>query len=89
MLCDEVVSALDVSVQAVVLDLLAVLSAARGTTLVFVTHDLAVVRSIADRICIMRDGVIRETGSADQIFDRPADAYTAELLATVPRPAPV
>jgi ABC-type oligopeptide transport system ATPase subunit len=37
----------------------------------------------------MRDGVIRETGSADQIFDRPADAYTAELLATVPRPAPV
>jgi peptide/nickel transport system ATP-binding protein len=88
-LCDEVVSALDVSVQAVVLDLLAVLSAARGTALVFVTHDLAVVRSIADRICIMRDGVVRETGSADQIFDRPEDAYTAELLATVPRPAPV
>ena len=88
-LCDEVVSALDVSVQAVVLDLLAALSAAHGTTLIFVTHDLAVVRSIADRICIMRDGIVRETGPADQIFERPADAYSAELLATAPRPAPV
>jgi peptide/nickel transport system ATP-binding protein len=86
-LCDEVVSALDVSVQAVVLDLLAELSAARGTALVFVTHDLAVVRSIADRVCVMRHGYVRETGPTDQIFSRAADPYTAELLATVPRPA--
>src|SRR5262249_31112648 len=57
-LCDEVVSALDVSVQATVLELLSGLTAERGTALVFVTHDLAVVRSVADRICVMRDGVI-------------------------------
>jgi peptide/nickel transport system ATP-binding protein len=86
-LCDEVVSALDVSVQAVVLDLLAELSRARGTALVFVTHDLAVVRSIADRICVMRDGLVRETGPTDQIFSLPSDDYTVELLTAVPRPA--
>jgi peptide/nickel transport system ATP-binding protein len=83
-LCDEVVSALDVSVQASVLELLAQLSRERGTALVFVTHDLAVVRSIADRICVLRDGRVRETGPTEQLFTSPQDAYTIELLDAVP-----
>ena len=88
-LCDEVVSALDVSVQASILELLASLTAERSTALVFVTHDLAVVRSIADRICVMRDGVILETAATEALFAAPSDAYTAELLAAVPRGAGV
>jgi peptide/nickel transport system ATP-binding protein len=86
-LCDEVVSALDVSVQASILELLAGLTADRSTALIFVTHDLAVVRSIADRICVMKDGVIRESAPTEQLFNTPADPYTAELLAAVPRGA--
>ena len=53
----------------------------------FVTHDLAVVRSIADRICVMRDGVILETAPTETLFNAPSDGYTAELLAAVPRGA--
>jgi peptide/nickel transport system ATP-binding protein len=86
-LCDEVVSALDVSVQASILELLASLTAERSTALVFVTHDLAVVRSIADRICVMRGGLIVETAPTEALFTSPSDAYTAELLAAVPRGA--
>jgi peptide/nickel transport system ATP-binding protein len=84
-LCDEVVSALDVSVQASILELLATLTAERRTALVFVTHDLAVVRSIADRICVMRGGVLLESAPTETLFTSPTDAYTAELLAAVPR----
>ncbi len=86
-LCDEVVSALDVSVQASILELLASLSAQRGTAVLFVTHDLAVVRSIADRVCVMKDGRIRETGPTERLFAAPSDPYTAQLLAAVPRVA--
>jgi peptide/nickel transport system ATP-binding protein len=86
-LCDEVVSALDVSVQASILELLASLTAERSTALVFVTHDLAVVRAIADRICVMRDGLILETAATESLFSAPSDPYTAELLAAVPRGA--
>ena len=75
------------SVQASILELLASLTAERSTALVFVTHDLAVVRSIADRICVMRDGVILETAATEALFSAPSDAYTAELLAAVPRGA--
>ncbi len=86
-LCDEVVSALDVSVQASILELLARLSADYGTALLFVTHDLAVVRTIANRVCVMRDGRILEAGPTEEIFSRPTDDYTRALLAAVPRPA--
>jgi peptide/nickel transport system ATP-binding protein len=85
-LCDEVVSALDVSVQATVLELLARLAAERGTALLFVTHDLAVVRSIADRVCVMRDGEIVERGTTESVFADPRDDYTRTLLDAVPRP---
>ena len=79
-LCDEVVSALDVSVQASILDLVARLAAEHHTAVLFVTHDLAVVRSIADRICVLQDGVVRETGETGTVFGTPEHAYTRELL---------
>jgi peptide/nickel transport system ATP-binding protein len=84
-LCDEVVSALDVSVQASVLELLRTLVAERDVTLLFVTHDLAVVRSIADRVCVMRSGQVYETAATDRIFETPEHPYTRELLDAVPR----
>ena len=85
-LCDEVVSALDVSVQASILELLGQLARDHSTAVVFVAHDLAVVRTIADRVCVMRAGTIRETGAAASVFTHPTDEYTRELLAAVPRP---
>jgi peptide/nickel transport system ATP-binding protein len=86
-LCDEVVSALDVSVQASILALLAQLAERNTTALLFVTHDLAVVRSIADRVAVMRDGHIVETGATERIFEHPEDEYTRLLLEAAPRPA--
>ncbi len=88
LLCDEVVSALDVSVQAAVLELLAQLIQQSQTAVVFVTHDLGVVRQLADRVAIMRDGVFVEVGSADRIVAAPEHAYTRELLAAVPKLGP-
>jgi peptide/nickel transport system ATP-binding protein len=85
-LCDEVVSALDVSVQASILELLAVLAQRNATAVLFVTHDLAVVRSIADRVSVMRDGHILESGTTEAVFERPQDDYTRLLLDAAPRP---
>ncbi|MGI5397294.1 dipeptide ABC transporter ATP-binding protein [Streptomyces sp. CA-251251] len=89
--CDEAVSALDVSIQAQVLNLLADLQAEHGMAYLFITHDLAVVRSVAHRIAVMRHGRILEEGTAEDIYASPAHEYTRELLDRAPgrRDAPV
>ena len=85
LLLDEVTSALDVTVQAAVLDTLLDLHERTGTTMVFVSHDLAVVGSIADRIAVLRNGRLIELGDADSLLADPADDYTASLVALARR----
>jgi oligopeptide transport system ATP-binding protein len=87
-ICDEPVSALDVSIQAQIINLLDDLQDEFGLTYLFVAHDIGVVRHISDRIAVMHDGKIVEEGSADQVCERPVDAYTKKLLAAVPIPDP-
>jgi peptide/nickel transport system ATP-binding protein len=88
LVADEPTSALDVSVQARVLDLFRELQSEMGFACLFVTHDLAVVDALADRICVMKNGRIVEQGDRDAILRSPQQAYTKRLLAAVPVPDP-
>jgi peptide/nickel transport system ATP-binding protein len=85
LVCDESVSALDVSVQAQVLNLLNDLKQEFGFTIIFISHDLSVVRYISDRILVMNKGKIEESGPADEIYFRPTRPYTQQLIASIPK----
>jgi peptide/nickel transport system ATP-binding protein len=87
-ICDEAVSALDVSVRAQILNLLEEMKARYGITLIFIAHDLAVVKAVSDRVVVMYLGKLCEVGSVEQIFSRPAHPYTMMLLAAIPVPDP-
>ncbi|MDO5646696.1 ABC transporter ATP-binding protein [Paracoccus sp. (in: a-proteobacteria)] len=84
LIADEPTTALDVTIQAQILDLLAELKAAEGLSMLFISHDLGIVRRIADRVCVMKDGEIVEQGPVDQIFANPQHPYTQMLLAAEP-----
>ena len=85
LVCDESVSALDVSVQAQVLNLLNDLKKEFGLTMLFISHDLSVVRYMCDRIMVMRKGKIVESGNAAEIYEHPKSEYTRELLEAIPK----
>ncbi|MFI6323577.1 dipeptide ABC transporter ATP-binding protein [Nonomuraea sp. NPDC050556] len=84
LICDEPVSALDVSIQAQVLDLLAELQAAKGLALLFISHDLGVVHHVSDRVLVMKDGRVVEEGNVDDLFFLPQHPYTQTLLTALP-----
>ncbi len=84
LVCDEVTSALDVSTQASILELLGQLRREMNLTILFITHHLPLVRAIADRAVIMRDGAVIEEGSAESLLDNPQDVYTRELISSTP-----
>jgi oligopeptide transport system ATP-binding protein len=86
--CDEPVSALDVSIQAQILNLLKDLQRDFGLTYLFISHDLAVVRTMSDRIAVMNQGKLVEIGSAEQVYSNPKDEYTKALFTAVPVPDP-
>ena len=92
LIADEPTTALDVTIQAQILELLAELKASEGMSMLFITHDLGIVRKFADRVCVMKDGEIVEAGRTTEIFDLPQHPYTQMLLSAestgVPDPVP-
>lgn len=88
LIADEPTTALDVTVQAQILELLADLKKQHGMSMLFITHDLGIVRRIADRVCVMTNGEIVETGPVKEIFDNPQHEYTKHLLAAEPKGTP-
>ncbi len=88
LIADEPTTALDVTIQAQILELLAELKASEGMGLLFITHDLSVVRRIADKVCVMKDGEIVEAGPVSEIFDNPQHPYTQLLLSAQPSGVP-
>jgi microcin C transport system ATP-binding protein len=88
LIADEPTTALDVTVQAQILELLRQLKAVHGMSMLFITHDLGIVRKFADRVCVMTKGRIVETGAVDDVFANPKHDYTRHLLASEPRGEP-
>src|ERR1700680_3676830 len=88
-MADEPTTALDVSIQAQILKLLAAEKAARGLALLLISHDLSIVRRYADRVCVMKDGRVVEAGPVEKVFAEPEHPYTAMLLAAEPRGEPL
>ena len=84
-ICDESVSALDVSVQAQVLNLLKRLQRTRDLTYIFISHDLSVVKFMSDVMCVMKSGLIVEAGPSDAIYENPKQEYTRQLIRAIPR----
>src|ERR1700694_743578 len=88
LIADEPTTALDVTVQAQILTLLAEIRARLGLGVLFITHDLGIVRKLADRVCVMKDGKIVEAGPVERVFTAPEHPYTRALLAAEPKPDP-
>jgi microcin C transport system ATP-binding protein len=88
LIADEPTTALDVTVQAQILTLLKDLQTRLGMAMLFITHDLGIVRRLADHVCVMKDGKIVEAGAVQDVFERPQHAYTKALLAAEPKPDP-
>jgi peptide/nickel transport system ATP-binding protein len=84
-ICDESVAALDVSIQAQILNLLMQLRSAFGFTYIFISHDLSVVRFISDRMMVMNKGKIEEAGDANQVYEDPQSIYTRQLISSIPK----
>lgn len=84
LICDEITSALDVSVQASIVSLLKDLHRQSGTSILFITHNIAVVRALSDHVAVLRGGVLVEHGAVGQVLDHPSNPYTAELLSATP-----
>ncbi len=87
LICDEPVSALDVSIQAQILNLLGDMKQRYGLTMMFISHDLSVVKNVSDRVVVMYLGKVCEIGATTEIYERPAHPYTRALLASIPEPA--
>src|SRR5262249_45381682 len=88
LIADEPTTALDVTVQAQILKLLKDIQQRVGMAMLFITHDLGIVRKIADRVCVMRQGLIVEQGPVERVYDRPEHPYTKALLNAQPKPDP-
>jgi ABC-type glutathione transport system ATPase component len=88
LVCDEAVSALDVSVQAQIVNLLHELSERHAMSLLFISHNLAVVRHLCDHVAVLQQGRVVEQGDGDAVFRSPQAQYTRDLLAAVPEPDP-
>src|SRR5262249_60021393 len=88
LIADEPTTALDVTVQAQILKLLKDLQSRLGMAILFITHDLGIVRKVADRVCVMKQGKIVEHGDIERVFKAPEHPYTRALLAAQPKPDP-
>jgi peptide/nickel transport system ATP-binding protein len=84
LICDEITSALDVSVQAAIIDLLSEMQRAAGLAMLFITHNLALVRNVCDRVVILNDGAVVERGAVEDILNQPKHQYTQRLLSDTP-----